>query len=253
MKLPDDDEERVKEAFEEDAKARRNGRPPPCVYRELDVERMLSTAPAPVPWIIEPVLARGCVTMLAGREGRGKSLLALATAAAIGRGDIELAGMTIEHEGRVLYVDAENGEHEAHRRIHGLDVKAGTLRYLEVEFFALAYHLEEIERFAAEYEPVLIVLDSLRSLSPGLDENDSGEVEQALRPVANLAHRTKVAILILHHASRASGEYRGSTAIGAVVELGFGLSWDDDDPMIDVRRRLSCWKCRQPRTPRCAG
>ncbi|MCA1680597.1 MAG: hypothetical protein LC777_17415, partial [Actinobacteria bacterium] len=36
--------------------------------RMLDVERMLTTPPAPVPWIVEPLLAKGCVTMLAGRS-----------------------------------------------------------------------------------------------------------------------------------------------------------------------------------------
>jgi hypothetical protein len=37
--------------------------------RVLDVEHMLATEPPPVPWVVEPLLVAGCVTMLAGREG----------------------------------------------------------------------------------------------------------------------------------------------------------------------------------------
>ena len=42
--------------------------------RVLDVEQMLATEPPPVPWVVEPLLAEGFVTMLAGREGQGKSM-----------------------------------------------------------------------------------------------------------------------------------------------------------------------------------
>ena len=137
--------------------------------------RCSPTPPPPVPWVVEPILARGCVTMLAGREGRGKSMLALALAAARRAGDLllDIAGMPVGLCGHVLYVDAENGEHEAHRRVHGLSVKAGTLTYVEANGFDLKQHLDELEELVRKHEPKLLVLDSLRSLAPGLDENDS--------------------------------------------------------------------------------
>ena len=98
-------------------------------------------------------------------------------------------------------------------------------------------------------EPKLLVLDSLRSLAPGLDENDSLQAESALRPVVRLTQRLDIATLILHHASRVSGEYRGSTALGAAVELGFTLTRHDDDPMAATRRKLACWKSRPAAEP----
>ena len=219
--------------------------------RVLDVEKMLSTLPPPVPWIVEPILARGCVTMLAGREGRGKSMLALALAAAVGRATFlaDIAGMPVGLSGHVLYVDAENGEHEAHRRVHGLSVEAGTLTYVEANGFDLKQHLGELEELVRKHKPKLLVLDSLRSLAPGLDENDSQQAETALRPIVRLAQQLQIAALILHHASRLSGEYRGSTAIGAAVELGFTLSRHEEDPMGATRRKLACWKSRPAAEP----
>jgi AAA domain len=219
--------------------------------RVLDVEKMLTTTPPPVPWVVEPILAHGCVTMLAGREGRGKSMLALALAAAVGRATelLDVAGMPVALSGHVLYVDAENGEREAHRRVYGLSVEAGALTYVEANGFDLKQHLDDLDQLVREREPKVLVLDSLRSLAPGLDENDSLQVEQALRPIVRLTQQLHISTLLLHHASRASGEYRGSTAIGAAVELGFTLSRIDDDPMASTRRKLACWKSRPAAEP----
>ena len=205
---------------------------------------MLATPPPPVPWVVEPILARGCVTMLAGREGHGKSMLALALGAAIGKATFlcDIAGMPVGISGQVLYVDAENGEHEAHRRVHGLSVQSGMLRYFEANGYDLKQHLVLIEELVRKHKPKVLILDSLRSLAPGLDENDSQQAEAVLRPLVRIAQLHDIAILILHHASRASGEYRGSTAIGAAVELGFTLSRNDEDPMGATRRKLTCWK-----------
>ena len=216
--------------------------------RALDVAGMLASPPPPVPWTVDPILARGCTTMLAGREGRGKSLLALAVAAAGGRGE-NVAGMVSVGSLKALYVDAENGPQEAHRRVHGLSVKPGALVYVEADRFSLRHNFDELLALVEAHAPDLLILDSLRSLAPGLDENDSLQTEAALRPVVKATQQRAMATLILHHASRASGEYRGSTAIGAAVELGFTLSRIDEDPEADHRRRLSCWKSRPAAEP----
>ena len=216
--------------------------------RVLDVAAMLASSPPPVPWTVDPILARGCTTMLAGREGRGKSLLALALAAAGGRGE-NVAGMVSVGSLRTLYVDAENGPQEAHRRVHGLSVEPGALVYVEADGFSLRHNFAELSALVEAHAPDLLILDSLRSLAPGLDENDSQQAEAALRPAVRMTQQRAIATLILHHASRASGEYRGSTAIGAAVELGFTLSRIDEDPEADRRRRLSCWKSRPAAEP----
>jgi hypothetical protein len=215
--------------------------------RVLDVEQMLATEPPPVPWVVEPLLAEGCVTMLAGREGQGKSMLALALASAVGHG-ATVAGLECG-PGRTLIVDAENGEREAHRRIRGLGVKPDTLVYVEAVGFNLAHDVELLYDLVDDHDPAVVVLDSLRSLAPGLDENDSRPVEAALRPVSRLAQDKGIPVLLLHHAGKQGVEYRGSTAIGAAVELGFTLSRHEDDPDKRTRRRLACWKSRPAPEP----
>jgi SpoVK/Ycf46/Vps4 family AAA+-type ATPase len=210
--------------------------------RVLDIEHMLSTEPPPVPWVVEPLFVAGCVTMIAGREGTGKSMLALALAAAIGHGS-SIAGMDCQ-PGMVLYVDAENGEREAHRRVRGLGVKSGTLSYYEAQGFNLATDIALLDGLVDKHKPSVLILDSLRSLAPGLDENDSKQAEAAVRPVSRLAQATGLPVGLLHHAGKNGHEYRGSTAIGAAVELGFTLSRHEEDPDVRTRRKLACWKSR---------
>lgn len=207
--------------------------------RVLDTERMLVTEPPPVPWIAEPLLARGAVTMLVGREGHGKSLLALALAAAIGHGT-SVAGIACA-PGRVLLIDAENGEAEIHRRVLGLGVKPETLVTVEAERFDLREDVRDVRTLLRHVQPDVLVLDSLRSLAPGLDENDSGPVEAALGPLRGLSRKHQCATLIVHHAGKANNGYRGSTAIGAAVELGFTLARERE---ASSRRTLTCWKSR---------
>jgi hypothetical protein len=215
--------------------------------RVLDIEQMLATEPEPVPWIVEPLLAQGCVTMLAGREGQGKSMLALALASAIGHGST-VAGLECQ-PGTVVYVDAENGKREAHRRVRGLGVKPGTLVYVEAVGFSLTEDIGLLAELVDEHRPSVVVLDSLRSLAPGLDENDSRPAEAALRPVSRLAQDKGLPILLLAHAGKQGIEYRGSTAIGAAVEIGFTLSRHEDDPEKRTRRKLACWKSRPAPEP----
>jgi hypothetical protein len=211
--------------------------------RALDVEHMRTTEPPPVPWVVKPFVARGVVTMVVGREGTGKSLFALGLASGVGRGDA-VAGFACE-QGKVLVIDAENGEAEAHRRLSGLDVSRDTLSYYEADEFDLREHLPQLEALLVEHRPTVVVLDSMRSLTPGLEENDSGPTEKALAPLRGLSRRYDCAVLVLHHTGKATNTYRGSTAIGGAVELGFTISDSGDDG----HRTLTPWKCRIAERP----
>ena len=108
-------------------------------------------------------------------------MFGLALMAAIGDG-ATVAGIDCAR-GTTLIVDAENGEMEAWRRVHGLGIRPGTLAYVEADGFDLRRDFAQLGALVDEHEPHVIVLDSLRSLAPGLDENDSMQTEAALRPV----------------------------------------------------------------------
>lgn len=220
----------------------------PARLRRLDVGVMVNTLPPDVPWIVEPLLARGALTLLFGREGEGKSLLAMALAIAVATGEA-IAGFHPD-PGRVLYVDAENGPTEIHRRLRALGLPAAAaerLVVMEADGLDLRTDLAELEAAIAAEGPSVLVLDSFRSLWGG-SENDAEEVAPVVDRLRNLGRRLDAATLLLHHAGKAGAEYRGSTAIGAATELTFILGRDPDDD--DRQRRfLACRKSRMAPEP----
>jgi hypothetical protein len=201
---------------------------------EHDVAAMLAAEPPEVEWLVPELLVRGHSTMLAGREGEGKSMMALA--------------LTSTHpELRFVYVDAENGPTVIAQRLHALNVAPGNLRYLEAARFHLGRQLEGLTA-RLDGEDVL-VLDSFRSLWPGGDENSSDQVDPVLQALGRLTRERDLAVLLLHHAGKGNFSYRGSTALGAGVGLGFTLRRHDDDPQQRTRREVRCWKCRPAEEP----
>ena len=211
--------------------------------RWLDVPGMLRTDPPPVDWIIEGVVARGTLTLLAGREKQGKSLMTLALAARVATGGGMLAGVRC-NAGTVAVLDAENGEQLIHRRMRLLGLTAGAtdaLHAAEVRGLDLARGLTHLDQALNRLKPDLLILDSWRSLWNG-DENDAGQVAGVLDPLRNLIRRHNTAAVLIHHMSK-SGGYRGSTATGASVENVLELSRADDDPN-PRRRRLRNAACR---------
>lgn len=225
----------------------------------LDVSRMIATAPPPVEWIAAGLVIRGGVTMLSGSPGVGKSMLALMLGVSIVNGERFLDDATAH--GRVLYVDAENGSAEAHRRIHGLGLRpdaADRLRYLTindhpegVDRFDLAADIDELiveaDAFGADY----IVLDSLRSLWSGM-ENESHAAILPMLAAARLARAARAGVVLLHHLDKgATSAYRGSSAFAGAVEIVATLRPDprsrreETEADADANlRSLSIAKCR---------
>jgi RecA-family ATPase len=171
--------------------------------------------PPPVPWVCDGLVARGCLTVLAGEAGQGKSWLALGLAKGVCEGR-SIAGIPCQ-KGNVMYVDAENGYMEMHRRVRALDLNGECSVYL-AEGFDLGTHQPGLAHHLATERPSLLVLDGLRSLWPDGDENDSARVIGVLDPLREMLRYYEVGCVLLHHLSKA-GSYRGSTAIAASPEI----------------------------------
>ncbi len=214
--------------------------------RFLDVATMTTTPPAPVPWLAPPVLPRAALTALYAPGGDGKSLLSMALAAAIAHGG-ELAGIECR-PGITVYLDAENGEHELHRRVYTLGLPASGVRVADASGLDLRGDIAEVEAVVGDTSPDLLVLDSLRSMTPGMNENDTGQTARALDPLRRLAHESGTAILLIHHANKAGRDFRGASSIRDAVDVLWHLGRQEDDH--DPRRRfLSCRKMRVAAEP----
>lgn len=187
--------------------------------RVLNTLAMVTTDPPPLDWPVDGVFCRGKLTMIGGREKRGKSLITMAFAVAMACGGVPTAGISVK-AGRVLLIDAENGEREIHRRLRAMGLPAehaGNFVPVEARGFDLREDLPKLAALIDNHTPDLVVLDSFRALWRG-DERDEAQVADALDPLRDLAHDRDTAFGLIHHAQKGGEEYRGSTAIGAAVE-----------------------------------
>jgi len=222
----------------------------PRHLHKLDVYKMVTTDPPPVAWIVDRIVERGSLSLLAGVAGNGKSLLAMAWAiAATQPAATMVAGVRVE-PGRVVVVDAENGSREIHRRVRTLGLDTRTVERLGVigaDGFDLAADLGELEALLVALKPTYLILDSFRSLWHG-DERDEAQVAIVLDRLRNLIRKHNVGATLIHHARRDGSSYRGSGAIAASCELVFMLDRDPEDPEPN-RRRLRCEKSRPAAEP----
>lgn len=199
---------------------------------------MMMAAPK-TEWIVEGIIPRASVTLLAGEPGSYKSWLALTLLRSAVSG-----GKFLDRECEalsVLYLDRENPLTVVRERLAMLGVESlagtkiwggwlpdpppaiGDVRLLEM---------------ARERRPLLLFDSLIRFHSA--DENSAtemAEVMQNLRALANVG----ATVVALHHKPKAEGaHYRGSSDIAGGVDTAFSVSRDRQAGIL----KLECFKSR---------
>lgn len=214
--------------------------------------------PERVRWLWPKRIPLGKITVLDGDPGLGKSTLTLDLAARVSTGSPLPDRVALDHRGAVLIVSAEDGIGDTIRprlaaagadleRITVLDSiqvpkRDGTV---EERPLVLPVDLDHLEEAITTTGAVLVILDPLSAFLGGeVDSYKDQHVRRALMPLARLAERTGVAILIVRHLSKSGGPnalYRGggSIAIIGAARAGLLVAPDPGDP---TRRILASTK-----------
>ena len=164
----------------------------------------LSLLDGPLPdldWLIDGRMTRKTLTLLGSKPGVGKSWLAQAAALGISTGQTWLG-----HDcqpGRVLYLDAENGDRLALRRLQQLGAEAGQigdrLKYVtESMVFPTPRDDHRLRATLAEYQPDLVIVDTLASIAPTA-ESGTEEASTFLASVWHAVRDSGAAMLLLCH------------------------------------------------------
>lgn len=182
----------------------------------------LTQKPPPVDWLVDQLIVRGATHILMGEPGIGKSWLTMALCLGVIRGT-DWLGQDVLHKGRVLYVDEENAEglifHRLRRQLGMTEEEARQVRYLSNQGIMLDRDPDSLIDEALEFQPELIVLDSLTRFHMG-EEDKAGPMAQlynmALKP---LARETGAALVVLHHAGKteSNSSYRRSRGSGEII------------------------------------
>lgn len=212
------------------------------MIQPLDLQVLKTTEPKPVPWIVPGMIAKGALTVIYSMGGLGKSILLMAICKGITEGT-EVVGMRCK-QSPVLSLDAENGQDEIHRRVVALGFEQDYYPNVVTDF-SIEINLQSLEDLYDSLFPNLpavLILDSLRTLWPEGDENDSGSVTRMLTALQIFARKYDMAVVLIHHSSKAGG-FRGSGAIQNVpdIVIELGRKFKDKD---ETRRYLRWEKCR---------
>ena len=192
-------------------------------------------------WLLGNVLIRQYVTVLAGSGGGGKTSLAIGWALSLASGR-PVMGERVGKPRRVLIWSEDPPEELAKRvdaamQIHGLTRADIEDRLIVVSIDELKITIARFSQELREVIPVnidvlkkiiianrldVVMLDPIAELHE-LEENDNVQMAKLMGMVRSVARETKAAILLLHHASKASvdaGKSRAATATrgaGAIV------------------------------------
>ncbi|MGI8712390.1 MAG: AAA family ATPase [Solirubrobacteraceae bacterium] len=216
--------------------------------RIVDMESAMLQGAEPLAYRVRPIAVDGQVTMIAGRRGESKSWLGLVACAAV---QAELGDPFSARAGRAIYLDAEMGARMMGRRFVTLGLAPDSFIVADGMGLRLPDDIGVVKDIVQAVGANLIVLDSLRRLTPGKRENDSDDMAPVMAVLGELSRDTECAVLLIHHRSTSinAKDSRGSSAIEDQVDNVFVLEKASGDPESRTRRRLRCVKMRDDAEP----
>ncbi len=173
-------------------------------------------------FLINQILVSGTVALFTAKEESYKSFLATDMALCVATGK-PYHGFIINRPGPVVYIAAE-GASGLKRRVQAWmqdrDESVAAERFLVLdEPLQIATPTERAAFIAhvSEMKPALIIFDTLRRCSVGLDENSAADMGVFTDALGEIAAKTGACVLAIHHNNK-TGEYSGSTALAGNVD-----------------------------------
>jgi len=192
--------------------------------RRLRVTRGSDVKMQRIRWVMEDWIPAGSLTLLAGREGLGKSTIAAQICAQVTRGTLE--GELRGTPRNVLYVHSEDSrEFTVAPRLLAAGADMNRVLFVDVETahtdsgtLVLPLDTLELEKVIAREQVAFVVLDAATSsMSSDLSGKDDRAVRQYLEPLAQLASRQGCVVFGLCHFGKRDGADTGKLILGSIA------------------------------------
>lgn len=235
--------------------------------RCLSVRNFLAVPRDPLAFHIDGVLPYSGKLTFSATSKFGKSMWAIQTGLALASGNCEWLGWKFGPPCRVLYFQAEISDPLVSSRLAAIirQIPAQIDRERAVDNFIVQEIakqrpnlLEDEGRAIAEalierHKPIVLILDPLAAICPGMEENDAGAMSLTLGYFSELTRRFGCAVVLIHHHGKAAVS-RGSSVYEAWPESDLSASFlePEDHTVAKVEMRLRCVFNRGPvywRTP----
>lgn len=237
------------------AQQQRNVDPPRP--RKLPLVAPLSTVePVELTWLWESWIPSGGLTMFDGLPGDGKSAVMVDLCTRVTRGmpmPDDSPGIGPAPVVYFNYEDASNGT--LHRRFSAAEADIELVHAHEIaedgmtEVLDLCRHSEIIEQIIVGTRARLVVIDTIEHAAPGINLDKGQETRRVLGPLNRLGQRLNVAIILIRHFNKNSGErnptLRGAGSIGivGVARAAMMVTPDPDAEDDQGARILARYKC----------
>ena len=196
---------------------KKKGRSQNMTENNLHLIRMSDVELQPVDWLWYPFIPFGKLTMIQGDPGEGKTTLALRLAAACSNGDT-LPNCEPREPFPVLYQTAEDGLGDTIKpRLVDAGANEENIFCIDESEHSLSLLDERIEAAIIRTGARLMILDPIQAyVGEKVDINRANEVRGILRRVADVAERTKCAILLVGHLNKAQGANSSYRGLGSI-------------------------------------
>jgi hypothetical protein len=199
-----------------------------------------SQKPSKPEWLWKKWIPLRHLTMLAGRQGNGKSQVAIWIAAQLSQGKL-----TPEPQSTVIASFEDSVEETILARVHAAAPNKDLIRILtnikcadgSYRPLRLPYDMDLLAEYIAGVNAKLLVLDPLNDALDVENSNLESDVRRGLEPLNLLARELNIGILAIGHVRKAKSEHDvlarvlGSTAYTAVPRsvmfLGYPKEGDD--------------------------
>jgi hypothetical protein len=203
--------------------------PRPGLEFEIKPLSQLVSEAKPIEWVVENMIPRYGLVILAGKAGVGKSMVTLHLSHAVVNGEPLFGALPIQNRGRVLIIDNENypGLYLQRVRALGLNPLEG-IDILNLTEFSIDRRrsVEWLEKVLAENKYALVVLDSWTNLIRETDENKAPEVGKVLSRLRKIAYEHGCCFVLIHHLRKnmpyavdPKDELRGSSTLMNEADL----------------------------------
>jgi hypothetical protein len=164
-----------------------------------------------VKWLQQGRIPAGMMTILAGREGIGKSTVSLDIAAKITQGTLE--GRYFGKPRNVILCATEDSwEHTIIPRLRAVGADLDRVFHIAVQdenggFRAISApgDIRAIEEAIQQSEPALMLIDPIMAVIDGkIDTHVQAQVQQGLEPLTKMCERTMMAALGLIHVNKST-------------------------------------------------
>lgn len=178
-------------------------------------------------FLLDQIIPEESVVLVSGREGSMKTWLALMMARAVADGE-DFLGRPCQAV-NVLYLDAEMPSPVFFHRLQSIggSCNLNVWRWQDLGF---PERLDDPGLLAAAKVHGLIVVDTLKRFMTGLKENDSDDMAIITGQLRELT-RHGTTVIALHHGKKDQENpgYRGSTELGAGVDIALTLEKSERD------------------------